>query len=68
LRKKTGAGRSRLPDFRQSYIHSNSMVLAQTQKYRSVEQNSPEINPSTYGQLIYEKKEEYIMEKRQSLQ
>ena len=27
------------------------MVLAQRQKYRSMEQNSPEINPHTYGHL-----------------
>ena len=32
------------------------MVLAQKRKYRSMEQNkSPEINSSTYGQLIYDK-------------
>ena len=31
------------------------MVLAQRQKYRSVEQESPEFNPRTYGQFIYDK-------------
>ena len=32
------------------------MVLAQRQKYRSVEQEeSPELNPHTYSQLIYDK-------------
>ena len=31
------------------------MVLSQRQKYRSVEQNSPEINPHTYGHLIFDK-------------
>ena len=31
------------------------MVLAQRQKYRSIEQNSPEINPHTYGHLIFDK-------------
>ena len=31
------------------------MVLAQDQAYRSMEQESPEINISTYNQLIYDK-------------
>ena len=32
------------------------MILAQKQKNRSTEQNrNPEINPHTYGQLIYDK-------------
>ena len=31
------------------------MVLAQRQKYRSMEQNSPEINPCTCGHLIFDK-------------
>ena len=32
------------------------MVLAQKQTHRSMEQNKePEINPCTYGQLIYDK-------------
>ena len=39
----------------QSYSHQNSMVLAQKQKYRSMGQDSPEINTSTYGQLICDK-------------
>ena len=40
----------------QSHSHQDSMVLAQRQKYRSMEQNrSPEINPRTYGYLIFGK-------------
>ena len=49
LRKKNGAGGIRLPEFRlhyKSYIHQNNMVLAQKQKYRSVEQDrKPRIKP-----------------------
>ena len=40
----------------QSYSNQDNMVLAQKQKYSSMEQDkSPEINPHTYGQLIYDK-------------
>ena len=40
----------------QSYSHQDSMVLAQKQKYRPMEQDrSPEINPHTYGFLIFDK-------------
>ena len=39
LRKKNGAGGITLPDLLQSYNNQDSMVLAQKQKYRSMEQD-----------------------------
>ena len=40
----------------QSFSHQDSMVLAQRQKYRSIEQNGkPRINPFTYGHLTFDK-------------
>ena len=63
LRKKNGAGRINFPDFRlyckpilQSYSHQDIMVLTQKQKYGPLEQDrKPEINPHTYGHLIFDK-------------
>ena len=40
----------------QSHSHQDSVVLAQRQKYRSMEQNrKPRDNPHTYGHLIFDK-------------
>jgi len=44
-----------LQDLLQSHSYQDSMVLAQRQKYRPMEQNSPEINPHTYAHLIFDK-------------
>ena len=49
LRKKNGTGGINLPDFRlQSHSHQDSMVLAQRQKYRSMEQYRKPRDKSTH--------------------
>ena len=56
--RKNGTGGINLPDFRLYYnaSHQDSMVLAQKQKYRSMEQDrKPRINPCTYGYLIFDR-------------
>ena len=53
----------------QSYSNQHSMVLAQNQKYRSVEQNrKPSDKPRHLWPPNLWQKRQYIMEKRQSLQ
>ena len=53
----------------QSYSHQDSMVLAQRQKYRSMEQNRKPRDKSTHLLTLYlwQRRQEYTMEKRQSL-
>ena len=58
LRKKNGARGINLHDFSLYYKanHQDRMVLAQKQKCRSMEQDrNPEMNPCTYGHLIFDK-------------
>ena len=62
LRKKNGTGGINLPDFRkveailQRYSHQDSMVLAQKQKYKPVEQDrKPRNKPMHLWVLIFDK-------------
>ena len=44
------------------------MVLAQRQKYRSMEQNGkPEINPYDYGHLVFDKGGKNIQQRKNNL-
>ena len=53
----------------QSYSHQDSMILAQRQKYRSMEQNRKPRDKSTHlcPPYLWQRRQEYTVEKRQSL-
>ena len=53
----------------QSHSHQDSMVLAQRQKYRYMEQNRKPRDKSTHlwTPYLWQRRQEYTMEKRQSL-
>ena len=68
MKKKYRAGGIRLHDFRlQSYSNQDSMVLAQKQKYRSMEQDRKSRHKPTHLWLTYDKEGKDIQWRKDSL-